>query len=244
MLRVIRSVLAFPVFYQLWWNVLGGPECARVLVREYMPQRSGARILEIGCGPGTILPYLLPSDYTGFDLNSKYIDRARTRFPQAQFVCAPVSQYRLAEQKSFDAVLAIGIVHHLDDEEARQLFQIAYDALKTGGKLVTMDGVSTTDQSPIVRWLLEKDRGKYVRDEAGYLKIASQVFTRTKSTVRSDLAGAARRIQAVGEEGRLGAARAGNRASRRHVGIAHLSAAKQACCLASARKVSLQHSEH
>src|SRR5271167_3534123 len=97
----------------------------------------------------------------GFDVNPKYIECARTHFPQAQFVCARVSQYRLAEQEGFDAVLAIGILHHLDDEEARQLFQIAYDALRTGGKLVTMDGVRTADQPAAVRWLLEKDRGKY-----------------------------------------------------------------------------------
>lgn len=184
----VRSVLGVPAFYRLWWKAIGGPACFKTLVSECVPPGGDNRILEIGCGPGTILPFL-PStrNYVGFDLNPSYIERARARFPQAQFVCAPVSQYTLAEQHSFDTVLAIGVVHHLDDEEATRLFQIAYDALKPGGKLVTFDGVLTSDQPATVRWMLSRDRGKYVRNEAGYVKLASQAFTKIGSRVRSDL---------------------------------------------------------
>src|SRR5271166_1014570 len=187
MLESLRSLLAIPAAYNLWWNVVGGPGFARVLVREYLQPRVGARILEIGCGPGTIVGYLPQVEYLGFDLSSKYIDMARKRFPQAQFVCERVSQFSLAKQQSFDAVLALGIVHHLDDQEARQLFQIAYDALKSGGKLITFDGVWTNDQSPAARWLLAKDRGEHVRNEGAYMNIASQVFANVRASVRHDL---------------------------------------------------------
>jgi hypothetical protein len=78
-------------------------------------------------------------------------------------------------------------VHHLDDEEARQLFQIGYDALKPGGKLVTADGVWTKDQSAAAQWLLARDRGEYVRSEPEYMGIASQVFRNVKPSVRHDL---------------------------------------------------------
>ena len=159
-------------------------------MREYVPREPGNRILEIGCGPGTFLPYLHLRDsdnYLGFDINEKYIQRAKTRFPQAQFVCARVSRYALAERGSFDTVLAMGIVHHLDDREAEQLFHIAHDALKPGGKLVTVDGVRTTDQSAIARWLLARDRGEFVRNEDGYVSLASQAFPTVHATVRSDL---------------------------------------------------------
>jgi len=123
----------------------------------------------------------------GFDLSFKYIEMARKRFPQAQFVCERVSEFSLAQQQSFDAVLALGIVHHLDDQEGRQLFQIAYDVLKSGGKLVTLDGVWTDDQSPTARWLLARDRGEYVRNEQEYVRIASQVFRNVRPSIRHDL---------------------------------------------------------
>ena len=187
MTQYLRRVLAIPAAYQLWWNAVGGPAFAKVLVNEYVRPRAGIRILEIGCGPGTIVSYLPPSDYLGFDLSPKYIELARKRFPKAHFVCERVSQFSLAKEQSFDLVLALGIVHHLGDAEARQLFQIAYDALKPGGKLVTVDGVWTDDQSPVARWLLARDRGEYVRSEREYVRIASQVFSNIRPSVRHDL---------------------------------------------------------
>jgi SAM-dependent methyltransferase len=187
MLQSIRLVLARPVAYQLWWNLVGGPSWARTLVNEYIQPTPGIRILEIGCGPGTLVDYLPPSEYLGFDLSPEYIKTARKRFPEAQFLCERVSQFSLGKQRSFDAVIALGILHHLDDGEASQLFQIAYDALKPGGKLVTCDGVWTSDQSPAARWLLGRDRGEYVRREQEYVGIASRLFTSVKPSVRHDL---------------------------------------------------------
>jgi hypothetical protein len=46
MLQSIRSVLAIPAAYNLWWKVVGGPDLAKVMVREYLHPAVGARILE------------------------------------------------------------------------------------------------------------------------------------------------------------------------------------------------------
>ena len=188
MIQYIRSVLAIPTAYQLWFNIVGGPARANVLLNQYVQPAVGARILEIGCGPGTIVRYLPPSsEYWGFDLSPKYIELAKKRFPKAHFVCERVSQFSLAKEQRFDVVLAVGIVHHLDDAEAQQLFQIAHDALKPGGKLVTCDGVYADGQSSTARWLLARDRGEYVRSEREYVGIASQVFSDIRPSVRHDL---------------------------------------------------------
>jgi len=79
MLRSFRSILAVPAVYRLWWKLVGGPAWAQVLVQEYIQPMPGAHILEIGCGPGTILRYLPQSEYLGFDLSSKYIAMAKKR---------------------------------------------------------------------------------------------------------------------------------------------------------------------
>jgi SAM-dependent methyltransferase len=187
MIQYLRPVLAFPNVYELWLKLVGAPACAKVLVNEYVQPRVGDRILDIGCGPGTIVSYLPACDYMGFDLNPKYIEIAKARFPRAHFVCERVNHFSLAKDRSFDVVLAIGIVHHLDDAEARQLFQTAYDALVPGGKLVTFDGVWVDGQSAGARWLLARDRGEYVRHEREYVGVASQVFSRIRPSVRHDL---------------------------------------------------------
>ncbi|MBZ5599303.1 MAG: class I SAM-dependent methyltransferase [Acidobacteriia bacterium] len=183
----IRSVLGLPQAYELYHYLIGAPGRSRALVKDYIQSKPGDRILEIGCGPGSIVPYLPESEYVGFDASPTYIKRAQRRFPKLKFVCQRVSQYSLPQQSYFDVALALGIVHHLDDAEARQLFQIAHDALKPGGKLVTMDGVYTEDQSSAARFFLDRDRGTFIRSEEQYRELASSVFHTVKSSIRHDL---------------------------------------------------------
>jgi cyclopropane fatty-acyl-phospholipid synthase-like methyltransferase len=186
-ISLLRSSLDSPSAYNLWWRAIGGPSCAQALISEYVQPATESRILEIGCGPGTLAGYFQQYEYLGFDISSKYIDLARKRFPSAQFVCERVSRFSVSEQQSFDRVLGVGIVHHLEDREAAQLFELAYNALKPGGKLITLDGAWTQDQSSATGWLLSRDRGKFIRTEKEYIGIASRVFQDVKSTIRRDL---------------------------------------------------------
>ena len=40
---------------------------------------------------------------------------------------------------------------------------------------------------PIAKFLLDNDRGEYIRTQPGYEKLASSVFGRVRTTVRHDL---------------------------------------------------------
>src|ERR1700722_3391154 len=176
MIETVRSVLDLPLAYRAWSRLLGVRRYSQVLVKEHIRPKPTDRILEIGCGPGTLIPYLPTTDYVGFDASPEYIKLAQKRFPGVNFVCERVSRFTLAERDDFDIVLAFGILHHLDDAEAVQLFRIAHDALKPGGRLVTHDGVWTSDQSGIAKYLLARDRGQFVRTGEQYVALASQVF--------------------------------------------------------------------
>lgn len=184
----IRSVLSIPAIYSLFKLIIGGSSSRTTLVREYVRPKCGDRILDIGCGPGDILPYLPDVKYVGFDTSQEYIKAAQTRYGvRATFICEQVSTTTLKEPSSFDIVLAIGILHHLDDAEALQLFHLAQAALKPGGRLITFDGVFVEKQSPFARYIISRDRGQNVRTKEGYLAIASQVFSNIAVTIRHDL---------------------------------------------------------
>lgn len=86
----------------------------------------------------------------------------------------------------FDIILAIGVVHHLDDGEAAELFRVAVDSLSAGGRLVTFDGVYVNGQSPIARFLLSQDRGRYVRRQSEYERLAHTAFVAVESHVTHD----------------------------------------------------------
>ena len=184
---VLRSVLSFPQVYRWFWLGVGGPKYIKILSDEYVKPRSGYRVLDIGCGPGNTVPYFPNVEYTGLDMSAEYIEAARKRFPAATFICGHIGQYDLPERDSFDIVLALGILHHLNDTEAHQLFEVAFKALKRQGRLVTFDGVFTEHQSRAARYLLSRDRGRFVRDRDSYVRIASRVFVNVRSVVRHDL---------------------------------------------------------
>lgn len=183
-----RSVLAIPAMYKLFQRLVGADAARSTYVKEYVRPKKNNRILDIACGPGDILEYLPSVEYLGFDISQKYIDSAKKRFGnRGAFLCNKVSNKAINEVGSFDIVLAMGILHHLNDDEAVHLFELAHSALKSGGRLVTFDGCYVKGQSPVVRYLISKDRGQYVRTKEGYLNLASEIFANIKVSIRHEL---------------------------------------------------------
>jgi SAM-dependent methyltransferase len=131
--------------------------------------------------------FLSASEYVGLDSNPEYTLRARRLYPNAQFVCQSVTEYKVPQSEYFDLVLALGIVHHLEDSEAVQLFRIAQTALKPEGRLITLDGIWLPNQSWFSKFLLRIDRGTFVRGEKEYIELALTSFSKIKPTVRHDL---------------------------------------------------------
>ncbi|HJX93944.1 MAG TPA: methyltransferase domain-containing protein [Pyrinomonadaceae bacterium] len=186
-LESARSVLAIPTLYRLW-NFIARGDAEAKFVEEYVRPTAGDRVLDIGCGPGDIVPYLPDVHYVGFDESESYIRRAQARYSdRATFICERVRSHTLKEQASFDIVLAVGVLHHLDDNEALKLFELAWAALKPGGRLVTYDGCFVPDQSYLARFFISRDRGQHVRTREEYLNLASSVFAQVDVSIRHDI---------------------------------------------------------
>jgi SAM-dependent methyltransferase len=187
MIETFRPILNLPWAYQMWSSVVGSHGYRKTLAKEHIRARQSDRILDVGCGPGSMVPYLPRSEYFGFDTNPDYIQQARQRFPEAHFTCDRVNEYNLPQSEYFDVVIALGILHHLDDPEARQLFRMARRALKPEGRLITLDGVWVAGQSRFAKFLLSRDRGCFVRHEEQYVALASTSFSYVNSTIRHDM---------------------------------------------------------
>jgi SAM-dependent methyltransferase len=181
--------LAHPLVYELWTRAVGGVRARRILVSDHLRPRDGDRILDLGCGPGSLVEYLPPViDYVGVDLNPDYIASARARFGNGR------REFRVGDAaalgsdlRGFDIVMIFALLHHLDDDDASNLFRVAADALVPGGRIVTFDPVLTPDQSPAARAVIVRDRGQNVRTRDEYVALASRSFTQINATTRSDL---------------------------------------------------------
>lgn len=182
-------LLSHPVLYRLFQQWVGVEHAREIYLAEYANPVPGEKILDLGCGPGDILDYLPEVNYTGLDLSPEYIRAARERFgSRGRFRCADLGVATIeGEQESFDLVMAIGVLHHLDDVHAGRLFALARRALYPGGRLVTYDGCYVPGQSPVARWLLARDRGQFVRTQDEYVRLASTHFSTVQPILRHDL---------------------------------------------------------
>jgi cyclopropane fatty-acyl-phospholipid synthase-like methyltransferase len=188
MIELIRPILNRPFFYESYHKLIGADYRSRVLVNDYIRPKPNDHILDIGCGPGNMLPFLPECRYTGLDANEWYIASARQRYGhRGEFVCERVSHHTVQKFGAFDIVLALGLVHHLDDSEAKDLFRLGYAALRPGGRMITNDGCYAPGQSVATRFLLSRDRGRYVRTEQEYLELAHEYFHEVKPNIREDV---------------------------------------------------------
>ena len=155
------------------------------LVNDHLQIESNHYVLDIGCGPADILNYLPKSvNYWGYDISPEYIQKAKLTFgSRGHFVCKLLDGSDLNELPKFDRVILTGVFHHLDDETARNVVNLAYQALKDGGKMVSVDPCFSPEQSRVARFLISKDRGQNVRVEAAYKILVNKTFRKIKTNV-------------------------------------------------------------
>jgi cyclopropane fatty-acyl-phospholipid synthase-like methyltransferase len=183
-----KRVLSIPSIYSFFVNIMG-KNFRATYVNQYIKPKINSSILDIGCGPADTLAYLpLGVDYVGFDFSEKYIKSAKKRFRnRGRFYCKKVSSDAIKYRGKFDIVLSTGVLHHLSDDEALQMFELAKSTMKSSGRFITFDGCFYEGQSRIARYLLQRDRGCYVRNQEGYLTIAKKVFPKIDVIIRHDL---------------------------------------------------------
>ncbi len=185
------SILESASVYGLLQKMVGAHRTRKYFIEKYVHPFSGAHILDIGCGTAVILDYL-PEDvkYVGYDLNAQYIAAAQKKHgDKGQFICARVEEMPAQREAAYqyDIVLAMAILHHLDEDEAGKLIRAAYHHLKPGGHLATLDGCYHADQSPIARFIISRDRGKNVRTPEGYKELVSSHFEPVVADVETHL---------------------------------------------------------
>ena len=106
----------------------------------------GARVLELGCGSGTEETKRLAARFrlTGVDISERQVERARLAVPDAEFVCADVTELELPAG-SFDAVASFYVFNHIPRQLLRPLLLKIHEWLVPGGWLLTAFGQSDTE---------------------------------------------------------------------------------------------------
>jgi SAM-dependent methyltransferase len=184
---LLWRMLSAPWLYSCFQLAVGAGRSRRLLAQRHIRASAGARVLDMGCGPGELIDALPPVDYLGFDLNPRNIEAAERNYgDRGRFFCADVREAELSGEALFDVVLAVGLLHHLDDDGVERLLRLGASVLAEDGRLVTFDGVLVPGQPRLARWLIERDRGCEVRTVEDYLRLARAHFRRVDHTVSED----------------------------------------------------------
>lgn len=178
----LRAVLSNPLVYETFQNLMGAKEGRRLIVEKHIRPFPGMRILDIGCGTCEILsalPYNI--DYHGYDISEDYIAAAKKKFSgRGTFNRGLFDDAEAQKLQKFDLVMAIGVLHHMNEGEAAQLLRLAKSVLKDGGRILTRDPCFADGQNPVARFLISRDRGQHVRNAESYKALASAAFQNVK----------------------------------------------------------------
>ena len=78
---------------------------------------------------------------------------------RGSFYCQTLDDAAAKELGSFDLILMVGVLHHLDDTQAAATIELYKQVLKSKGSLLTIDAYCRSGESFIAEFPLNRDRG-------------------------------------------------------------------------------------
>lgn len=177
--------LKVPFLYNAFQAAVGATALRRRLIENHVRAKPGDKVIDIGCGSAPALQWLPEVQYIGLDINPDYIAFAgRTYGTKGTFVVGDTRSLRADSRfQDADIVMALGVLHHLDDQEAADCIQFAYDALKEKGRFVCHEPCWIPNQGAISKFIMSTDRGRDIRTEQQYCQLAAKAFKRIDTWV-------------------------------------------------------------
>ncbi len=184
--RIGHKVLELNAAYDLYQNIVGGVRYRNSYVRRILElNRERCNFLDLGSGTSEILDVFSEKhNYIGLDNSNKYLSKARVRsnrcssfqvfnYDLSKSGWADLVDKETAKDKPIDAI-ALGLLHHLDDEAASTLLKEVHQTVEERGYLFTVDPTITNETKRIAKWFANNDRGQFVRSEKELFKLFSR----------------------------------------------------------------------
>lgn len=168
MLKLAWRLLEIPAVFELQQKLCNDYRNVAVEFSEFLSGPS-LDILDVGCSTGTCGGTVIDMRrhrYTGVDMTPGYVETASRRYPDGRFLAMDGRKMSFAD-RCFDLALYVGVLHHMDDDTARACLGETRRVLRADGRVLVAEPVFMPG-----RWLssllLSWDRGRHIRDEAGY----------------------------------------------------------------------------
>ncbi len=187
MLRyVIEKLSNYPSLFLFFRGLLEADfREIRRAIQEYLPDSENQRILDIACGPGAFSVLFAADIYVGVDINQGYIEYAKRQY-KGTFHVMDARHIEFSDD-SFDGVLVYGLLHHLNDDDAREVLKGVARVLKPSGRALIIEDIPSESRLNVVGHLLHRiENGHFIRSAEEYrtlldahLKKQSEQFFRS-----------------------------------------------------------------
>jgi len=180
----IYNLINSPLFYIFFQKIMSGTSFRKKIIIKNI-KNSKVKVLDIGCGPAEVLNYIPNAVYYGYDIDQRSINYAKKKYKDKNhhFFCKKFGKSEIKKLPKIDYVILFGIVHHLNDEEVKNLFELCKKVMKKNAVLLTEDPILIKNQNPIARFFIKNDRGMNIREKSNYLKLANAYFKNIRAKI-------------------------------------------------------------
>lgn len=156
-------------------NVIEGAREFYPFTAGLLPMRSGAKVLDLGCGTGLELGYYFKLNPTakiiGVDVAKDMLNALKEKFPDKELTLIQSSYFEVSfEKECYDAAVSVESLHHYTKDEKVPLYRKIFQSLVRNGYFILTDYFAPTEDREIFfrQELLRLKEEQGISDNAFY----------------------------------------------------------------------------
>ena len=135
-LKKISNIFNFRSAYDALQNLLGAYNFMNFVVSKYVNPFLSENdvIVDVGAGSSKLYEFIRENiTYISIEPNENYTQYAAKKFGAANFKILNGGYEALKELRDYNLVIIFGVIHHMDDKNAKRMLDYAVKNLKKNG---------------------------------------------------------------------------------------------------------------
>ncbi|HHV72641.1 MAG TPA: class I SAM-dependent methyltransferase [Clostridia bacterium] len=129
---------------------------------DCLPLDGGERVLDFGCGMGTVAYYVAKKLSRGhlicLDISERWLNACRKTLHSYGNITFLQREYPMLTSESLDVVYCHFVLHDISQGELERIIPALARSLKAGGVLVFREPLNNTDKISIIKSLMKQNR--------------------------------------------------------------------------------------
>jgi len=154
-----------PTLLEIFLTRLAFFLCGKSVYKAFadrLPLKGGERVLDFGCGMGTVAYYaakkLSHGHLTCLDISERWLNACRKTLRSYGNITFMQCESPVLTNESFDVVYCHFVLHDISDSELERVIPALAKSLKPGGMFVFREPLNETEKIRAIKRLIEQNR--------------------------------------------------------------------------------------